>query len=90
MNARILNITVIALNEDKSATTNIYGDITCNNNKVLMGQWSICRRKRSIIVTDNTMQAEGLGDFFKNLGKRTECIKTDGRKRIKQPRTSFA
>ena len=23
-----------------------------------------------MIVSDNTMQAEGLGDFFKNLGKK--------------------
>ena len=25
--------------------------------------------KKSIIVSDNTIQAEGLGDVFKNLGK---------------------
>ena len=29
----------------------------------------ICDRKKSMIVSDNTIQAEGLGDFFKNLGK---------------------
>ena len=28
----------------------------------------ICNRKKSMIVSDNTIQAEGLGDFFKNLG----------------------
>ena len=26
--------------------------------------------KKTIIVSDNTIQAEGLGDFFENLGKR--------------------
>ena len=29
----------------------------------------VCNRKKSMIVSDNTIQAEGLGDFFKNLGK---------------------
>ena len=31
----------------------------------------VCNKKKSIIVSDNTLQAEGLGDFFKNLGKKT-------------------
>ena len=26
--------------------------------------------KKSMIVSDNTIQAEGLGDFFKSLGKK--------------------
>ena len=30
----------------------------------------ICNRKKSMIVSDNVIQAEGLGDFFKNLGKK--------------------
>ena len=29
----------------------------------------ICNRKKSMIVSDNTIKAEGLGSFFKNLGK---------------------
>ena len=29
----------------------------------------VCYRKKSMIVSDNTMKAEGLGSFFKNLGK---------------------
>ena len=29
----------------------------------------ICDRKKTRIVSDNVIQAEGLGDFFKNLGK---------------------
>ena len=41
-----------------------------------------------MIVSDNVIQAESLGDFFKKLGKkekRTLRIKKDGKKRIKQP-----
>ena len=30
----------------------------------------LCAIKKSVIVSDNTRQAEGLGDFFKNLGKK--------------------
>ena len=29
----------------------------------------ICNRKKSTIVSDNTIQAESLGDFSNNLGK---------------------
>ena len=54
----------------RSATVKIFGDITPKGSKVLIGYCSICNRKKSMIVTDNTIQAEGLGDFFKNLGKK--------------------
>ena len=57
-----------------SGTKNIVGEITINKKtgreiKLLVGQCSICNRKKSMIVSDNTIQAEGLGDFFKNMGK---------------------
>ena len=57
-----------------SGTKNITGDITSNKKtgkqiKLLVGQCLICDRKKSMIVSDNTIKAEGLGDFFKNLGK---------------------
>ena len=29
----------------------------------------VCNKRKSMIVSDNVVQAEGLGDFFKNLGK---------------------
>ena len=29
----------------------------------------VCNKRKSMIVSDNTIQAEGLGDFFKKLGK---------------------
>ena len=57
-----------------SGTKNITGDITSNKKtgkqiKLLVGQCLMCDRKKSMIVSDNTIKAEGLGDFFKNLGK---------------------
>ena len=58
----------------KSGTKNITGEITVNSKtgreiKLLVGKCVICNRKKSMIVSDNTIQAEGLGDFFKKLGK---------------------
>ena len=53
----------------RSATVKIYGDITPKGSKVLIGFCSVCNRKKSMIVTDNTIKAEGLSSFFKNLGK---------------------
>ena len=52
-----------------SQTTNIKGDITSNGRKMLIGKCGVCNRKKSMLVSDNTIQAEGLGKFFKNLGK---------------------
>ena len=54
----------------RSATTKIYGNITSKGSKVLIGYCSICNRKKSMTVSDNTIKSEGLGDFFKNLGKK--------------------
>ena len=59
----------------KSGTKNIVGDITINKKsgkevKILVGRCVICDRKKTMIVSDNVIQAEGLGDFFKNLGKK--------------------
>ena len=54
----------------RSATKNIYGSITSKGSKVLIGFCSVCSRKKSKTVSDNTIKAEGLGDFFKNLGKK--------------------
>ena len=57
-----------------SSTKNIVGEITFNKEtgrevKLLVGQCSICNRNKSMIVSDNNIKAEGLGSFFKNLGK---------------------
>ena len=53
----------------KSGAVKIYGDITSKGSKVLIGYCSICNRKKSITVSDNTVKAEGLSNFFKSLGK---------------------
>ena len=54
----------------RSATVKIYGDITNKGSKVLIGFCSKWQRKKSITVSDNTIEAEGLSDFFKNLGRK--------------------
>ena len=59
----------------KSATKNIVGEMTINKKtskdvKLLVGKCVICNRKKTMIVSDNVIQAEELGDFFKNLGKK--------------------
>ena len=36
---------------------------------MLVGKCAVCNRKTSMIVSDNTFQAEGLSGFFKNLGR---------------------
>ena len=53
----------------RSATIKIYGDITSKGSKVLIGYCSVCNRKKSMTVFDNTIKAEGLGSFLKKLGK---------------------
>ena len=54
----------------RSSTVKIYGDLTSSCSKVLIDYCSICNRKKSMTDKDNTKKAEGLGDFFKNLGKK--------------------
>ena len=39
-----------------SATKNIYGSITSKSNKVLFSFCSICKRKKSMTVSDNTIK----------------------------------
>ena len=48
----------------------VYGDKTSKGEKVLFGFCTKCNRKKSMIVNDNTMEAERLGDFFEKLGKK--------------------
>ena len=57
-----------------SHTKDISGEITINKKtnkeiKLLVGKCMVCNRKKSMIVSDNTIKAEGLSSFFKNLGK---------------------
>ena len=73
-----------------SGTKNIAGEITINKKtgreiKLLVGKCVICDRKKSMIVTDNTIQAECLGDFFKNLGKiSSKAAKKISKKCVKE------
>ena len=58
----------------KSGTKNIVGEITYNKKsgkeiKLLVGKYLICDKQKSMIVSDNVIQAEGFGDFFKNSGE---------------------
>ena len=53
----------------RSLIVKIYGDITSKGSKILFGYCSVCNKKQSMTVSDNTIKAEGLGDFFRNLGK---------------------
>ena len=59
----------------RSGTKNIVGEIRNNKKtgkeiKLLVGQCMVCNRKKSMIVSDNVIQSEGLGDFFRNVGKK--------------------
>ena len=54
----------------RSATVKTYGDIMNKGSKVLIGFCSKCQRKKSMTVSDNTIEAEALSDFFKNLGRK--------------------
>ena len=75
----------------RSGTKNITGEITLNKKtgteiKLLVGKCVICDRKKSMILSDNTIQAEGLGDFFKNLGKvSSKAAKNLARNALKNP-----
>ena len=69
-----------------SATTNIRGDITQNKKtgapvKLLRGTCSTCKRNKSLIVSDQTIQA-GLGDFFRGIGKAAKSV---GKKILNNP-----
>ena len=55
----------------RSATTKIYADITSKGSKVLIGYCSNCKRRQSMTVNDKTIQAERLGSFSKNWGKKS-------------------
>ena len=75
----------------RSATKNIVGDITINKEsgkevKLLVGKCVICDRKKTMIVSDNVIQAEGLGDFFKKLGKvSSKAAKKLAKNALKNP-----
>ena len=71
-----------------SPTANIYGEITNTGMqmgrpvKILRGNCMICNRNKSLIVSDRTVDAEGLGDFFKHLGSAAKNV---GKKILNSP-----
>ena len=70
-----------------SATTNLRGDITVNKKtgmpvKLFRGTCSTCKGNKSLIVSDQTIQAEGLGDFFRSVGKAAKNV---GKKILNNP-----
>ena len=75
----------------QSATKNIIGDININKKtgkevKLLVGKCVICDRKKTMIVSDNVIQAEGLGDFFKKLRKvSSRAVKKLATNALKNP-----
>ena len=54
-----------------SGTNNIRGFITSKGTKMLKGNCVKCKRKKSMTVSDATIEAEGLKDFFKSVGRAT-------------------
>ena len=50
--------------------------------KLLGGTCSTCKKNKSLKVSDQTIQAEGLGDFFRGVEK---AAKTVGRKILNNP-----
>ena len=63
-------------------TTNIYGNSRNNNVKMLRGTCMMCSRNKSSIVSDRTINGEGLGDFFKHLGSAAKNV---GKKILNNP-----
>ena len=75
-----------------SPTTNIYGDTTNTGMSmgrpvnILRGNCITCNRNKSLIVSERTINAEGLGDFFKLLGKATaKAAQNVGKKILNNP-----
>ena len=54
-----------------SGTNNIKGFITSKGTKMLKGNCAKCKRNKSMTVSDATIEAEGLKDFFKGVGRAT-------------------
>ena len=75
----------------RSGTKVITGETTVNkktgkDTKLLVGKCVICKRKKSMIVSDNTIDAEGLGNFCKNPVKKSLNVsKKMAKNKLKNP-----
>ena len=78
----------MSYNKHYSPTTNTYGEITNTGISmgrpvnILRGNCMICNRNKSLIVSERTIKAEGLGDFFKHLGSAAKNV---GKKKLNNP-----
>ena len=54
-----------------SGTNNIRGFITSKCTKMLRGNCVKCKRNKSMTVSDATIEAEGLKDFFRSFDRAT-------------------
>ena len=54
-----------------SGTNNLRGVISAKGTKMLKGNCVKCNRNKSMTVSDATIEAEGLKDFFKSVGRAT-------------------
>ena len=74
----------------RSDIKNIRGFMTSICSKVLFGYCSFCNRKYSMTGCDNTIHAEGLGQFFKKFCKKGFNVsEKDGEIRFEESWTSF-
>ena len=73
----------------RSATTYVYGDKTSESSEVLIGQFSICNRKKTLTVSDNRITGERFGGFLKSLvTKRHNVSKKMAKNVLKNPGTA--
>ena len=71
-------------------TVKSFGNITSKSSKVLIGYCSKCNRKKSMTVSDNPIQPEGISDFSKNPGKKGLIVsKKMAKKVLKDPSRAF-
>ena len=54
-----------------SGTNNIRGVASSKETKMLKGSCVKCKTKKSMTVSDASIEAEGLKDFFKSVGRAT-------------------
>ena len=54
-----------------SGTNNISGAIILKGTKMLRGSCTKCRKNKSMTVYNAIIEAEGLKDFFKSVGRAT-------------------
>ena len=57
-----------------SKTIGIEGDVTKTGQKMLTGSCVECIGKQSLFVSDNSIQAKGIGNFFKDVRKNSASV----------------